>query len=63
LEAVLSRMAQRDQVDGSRSVAPMARAPDAIEVPTEGVGPEQVIERILHLARARGAQPHLERRT
>jgi cytidylate kinase len=57
LDAVLDRMAYRDQVDGSRAVAPMRRAADAVEVETDGVLPEEVIARIVELARARGARP------
>jgi cytidylate kinase len=55
LGAVRERMAVRDQVDGSRTVAPMARAPDAVAVGTDGVPVEQVIAHIVDLARARGA--------
>ena len=62
VESVLNRMSRRDRVDGSRAVSPMARAADAIEVPTNGVAPEHVIECIVQLALARGAQRQPERR-
>jgi cytidylate kinase len=52
-EEVLPRMVERDRFDGSRAVAPMARAPDAIEINTDGLTPDEVIERIVHLARER----------
>jgi cytidylate kinase len=56
LADVLDRMAYRDQVDRSRQAAPMMRASDAVDVPTDGVPPEQVIASIVKLARARGAR-------
>jgi cytidylate kinase len=52
---VLDQMRHRDRFDGSREVAPMTPAPDAIEIETDHVPPEVVIERIVALARARGA--------
>jgi cytidylate kinase len=54
-EGVLERMRGRDRHDASRPVAPMARASDAIEIGTDGVGTECVIERIVNLALRRGA--------
>jgi CMP/dCMP kinase len=54
-EQVLEGMRRRDQVDASREVAPMARAPDAISLNTEGVDPPSVIAQIVEMARARGA--------
>jgi cytidylate kinase len=56
LADVLNRMAYRDQLDRSREAAPMLRAADAIDVPTDGVPPDQVIATIVNLARARGAR-------
>jgi cytidylate kinase len=55
--AVLERMLARDRFDGSRSVAPMARAADAVQVDTDGLEPAAVIEHIVNLALARGAKP------
>src|SRR5262249_5133182 len=54
-EAVLSAMRNRDQQDATRAVAPMLPATDAVEVQTDGVPPATVIDRIVSLARARGA--------
>jgi cytidylate kinase len=51
--AVLERMRRRDRLDGSRAVAPMVPATDAVELATDGVPPERVIERIVELARQR----------
>jgi cytidylate kinase len=50
---VLDGMLRRDQLDGSRSVAPMQPALDAIELSTDGLSPEAVVERIVALARKR----------
>jgi len=52
---VLAGMRLRDAQDASREVAPMTRAADAIEIHTDGVEPERVIDEIVALARARGA--------
>jgi len=54
---VLAQMLDRDRQDGARAVAPMARAADAVSVDTDGIGPDQVIDRIVALALARGARP------
>jgi CMP/dCMP kinase len=51
--AVLEGMLRRDQLDGSRSVAPMQPAADAVEVNTDGLSPQAVVERIVTLARER----------
>jgi cytidylate kinase len=48
-------MRRRDLLDASRESAPMTRAADAITLQTEGVNPEEVIDRIVSLARSRGA--------
>lgn len=52
---VLDEMRRRDLLDGSRAVAPMTPAADAVELDTDGVDAEAVIERIVELARERGA--------
>jgi cytidylate kinase len=54
-ESVLEGMRRRDALDASRTVAPMARAADAITVETGGATLEQVIDRIVQLATTRGA--------
>jgi cytidylate kinase len=53
--AVLEGMRRRDGLDASRDVAPMTAAADAIEIKTDDVDPEAVIDRIVALALARGA--------
>lgn len=56
-QTVLEGMRRRDRFDASRSVAPMARADDAVEIATDGLEPEMVIARIVDLAEARGLKP------
>jgi cytidylate kinase len=53
--AVLDAMRRRDRLDASREVAPMARAPDAVPIESDGVEPQAVIDQIVELARGRGA--------
>jgi cytidylate kinase len=52
-EDVLAGMRLRDHLDSSRTAAPMVRAADAVVVDTDDRSPEQVIEHIVQLARAR----------
>jgi cytidylate kinase len=54
--AVLERMRRRDRLDGARAVAPMVPAADAVEVSTDGLRPERVIDQIVALARQRQPQ-------
>lgn len=51
LEALEREIGERDARDGSRDVAPMTRARDAVAVDTDGLGPEEVVGRILALCR------------
>lgn len=53
VEEVLRRQSQRDQRDASRAVGPMVAAHDAVEVPTDGLTPEQVLDKLEALVRAR----------
>jgi cytidylate kinase len=55
LGEVLAAMQARDHLDASREVAPMAKAADAIELPTDGLPLETVINEVVRLARERGA--------
>ncbi|MGQ9730056.1 MAG: (d)CMP kinase, partial [Candidatus Zipacnadales bacterium] len=50
-EQVLSAIRERDERDTGRKVAPLKRAPDAIEVVTDGLSVEEVVERILELVK------------
>ena len=53
--SVLEDMRRRDRHDGSRDVAPMVAAADAVEIQSDGLAAEDVIARIVELARSRGA--------
>ncbi len=50
-EVVRAGIAERDHRDSSRAVAPLVQAPDAVELVTDGLSIEEVIERILALVR------------
>jgi len=49
-EQILANMIQRDQLDSSRSVAPLVAAEDAIKVITDGKSKDEVVEEIYQLA-------------
>lgn len=53
---VLAAQQRRDREDASRPVGPLVRAPDAVEVATDGLDPDQVVDRLEALVRARIAQ-------
>lgn len=55
LASEAARLLGRDEIDSSRAVAPLARAADAVEVDTTGLAFEEQVERIVALARERGA--------
>lgn len=50
---ILAEQLLRDERDSSREHSPLAAAPDAVEVDTTGLGVEQVVDRIVALARER----------
>lgn len=54
-EEVLAEQTQRDQRDANRDVGPLRPAPDAIEVITDGLQPDEVVDRLESLVRARMA--------
>ena len=52
--AALSRdIAERDQRDASRAVAPLKACDDAVVLDSTGLGPDEVVARVLGLARER----------
>jgi CMP/dCMP kinase len=53
-EEVLDSIGRRDETDSSRAVAPLARAEDAAVVDTEGLGVDEVVDRIVALLEERG---------
>ena len=52
-KTLLAEIQIRDNRDGSRDTAPMVPAPDAVILDTDGLSVDDVVERILALARAR----------
>jgi len=50
---VLHSQNKRDQSDAARSVGPLAAADDAVEVMTDGLTPEEVLDRLEALVRSR----------
>jgi CMP/dCMP kinase len=54
LADVLVEMRVRDERDSARSVAPLRRAEDAVEIDTSDLTAEQVIARMAEVVRARG---------
>lgn len=57
VEEVLESQRQRDDRDSARPVGPLAKAPDAIEVSTDGMTIGEVVDRLVELARHRVELP------
>jgi CMP/dCMP kinase len=55
---VLKRQNQRDARDAGRDVGPMVAADDAIEVPTDGLSPAQVLDQLERLVRETAHKRH-----
>jgi cytidylate kinase len=53
LPEVLEQQTQRDHRDETRAVGRLQRAADAVEVITDGLSPEQVVDRLEKLVRAK----------
>ncbi|MCH5372705.1 MAG: (d)CMP kinase, partial [Planctomycetes bacterium] len=53
LEEVLDQQRHRDEQDYRRELGRLAKAPDAVEVVTDGMSPEQVVDRLEQIVRAR----------
>ena len=51
LEQTIAAIEQRDQLDKERKMSPLIPAPDAVEVDSTNLSADQVVERILALAR------------
>lgn len=49
------RLLERDRMDSEREVAPLRRPPDAVELDTTNLDFDEQVERIVELARERGA--------
>ncbi len=50
-ETVLEDLKRRDDQDSSRTVAPLKRADDAVDLPTDDLGLEEVVDRLEMMAR------------
>jgi len=50
-DEILAELRRRDTTDSSRALSPTKPAPDAKEVDTAGLGPQEVADRILALAK------------
>jgi len=57
LERVCSEMRDRDLRDETREEAPLAKAPDAVEIDTTHLSPEEVIDRMMEQVAARQSSP------
>jgi cytidylate kinase len=53
VDEVLRHQNQRDQRDANRAVGPMVAAHDAVEVPTDGLAPLEVVDRLEALVRTK----------
>jgi cytidylate kinase len=53
LDEVLAAQERRDRADAARPVGALVPAPDAIELASDGLSVDEVVERIASLARAR----------
>jgi cytidylate kinase len=53
LEEILAAQARRDHEDATRPIGPLCRAEDAVEVLTDGLTQEQVVDRLEELVRSR----------
>ncbi len=57
-EQVLQELQERDQRDSSRSIAPLQKAPDAVEINTTNLTPEEVVEQIVALVQLKTRSEH-----
>ena len=53
LAEVLAQQVARDQRDSSRAVGPLLKAPDAVEVVTDGLSIDEVVGRLVDIVRER----------
>ncbi len=52
-DQVLEEQRRRDELDRTRPVGALQRAPDAVAIDTDGKSVEEVVEQIVDLARER----------
>ena len=55
LDAVRSEIEERDARDSGRAVAPLRQAPDAVRLDTSELSIEDVVDRLVRIARSAGA--------
>lgn len=56
-EEVLAQQTLRDERDAAREVGPLKAAPDAIQFITDGLSPEEVVDRLEELVRSVRSRP------
>jgi len=57
LAEILEDVLRRDHLDSTRADSPLRRASDAVEVATDGLAPDEVVQLVLaHVRRAPGAR-------
>lgn len=56
LEEVLAQQTERDQSDSTRAAGPLIAAPDAVEVNTDGLTPEQVVDKLAAIVARRSSE-------
>ncbi len=54
VEAVAAKIAERDQIDSNRKVAPLKTAPDAIVIETDGMSAEEVADLLMSVIEKEG---------
>ncbi len=52
-EEIIKQIEERDKNDSNRDVAPLIKAPDAIEIDTSNLNVEEVVEKILDIVKER----------
>jgi len=57
LDAETARLAERDRIDSERKVAPLRKAPDAVELDTTRLTFDEQVQRIVDMARERARPP------
>ncbi|MFQ3680124.1 MAG: bifunctional pantoate--beta-alanine ligase/(d)CMP kinase [Pseudanabaenaceae cyanobacterium] len=59
LGAIAAAIRERDEQDSTRAIAPLRRAPDAIQIDTDGLSVDRIVEIIVELYRAHTVDPSL----
>ncbi|MGQ9866181.1 MAG: bifunctional pantoate--beta-alanine ligase/(d)CMP kinase [Pseudanabaenaceae cyanobacterium] len=59
LPAIEAAIRERDERDSTRAIAPLRRAPDAIQIDTDGLSVDRIVEIIVELYRSHTVDPSL----